>query len=390
MLNFPFLKPQINKMIEGKKDEEGKFAEKIGIAYSELKLKSREWESLSEKVKLSKTFWLLAGIHNPLETVSSLPTRPLNYTVLASDGSQVFPDRHEALPCYLINIGSVVIHYGTGGKAYLNSYPRFFYNNEDRFTTWDGKKIPADSTVISEKRNLMEFEEILKLVEGCRDRENVIAVSDGTLILWRLEGTPNDFRNEVLTPFIQIMDKLKDMRVPIAGYTSFPGSTDVINALRVGLCPERISYCSECPYAYLPEIPCAPIEGLTDRILFSRILKPGERSSVFGNSSKILDFYGDHRIYFFYLNIGEEIARVEIPKWVAEDGGLLNLVHTLIFDQAKKGGGYPVSLIEAHEQAVVKAKDRDFFFELVREALIRSEFKVTVSRKGLSKRSPEV
>ncbi|HSE83347.1 MAG TPA: DNA double-strand break repair nuclease NurA [Thermodesulfobacteriota bacterium] len=377
-------------MIEGRKDLEGKVAEKISIAHRELKLKSQEWERFSGKVKLSRTFWLLAGIHNPLDTVFSPPVRPLNYTALASDGSQVFPDRHEALPCYLINIGSVVIHYGTGGKAYLNSYPRFFYNDEDRFTTWDGKKIPADGIVISERRNLMEFEEILKLAEACRDRENVIAISDGTLIFWRLEGMPDDFRNEVLAPFIQMMDKLKEMRVPIAGYTSFPGSTDVINALRVGLCPEKISYCNECPYTHLSEIPCAPIEGLTDRTLFSRVLKAGERSSVFESSSKILDFYGEHRIYFFYLNTGEEIARVEIPKWVAEDGELLNLAHTLILDQAKKGGGYPVSLIEAHEQAVVKAKDRDFFFELIREALIRSDFKVTVSRKGLSKRSPEI
>ena len=227
-------------MIEGKKDLEGKVAEKISIAHRELKLKSQEWERFSEKIKLSKTFWLLAGIHSPLDTVFSPPPRPLNYTAVASDGSQVFPDRHEALPCYLINIGLVVIHYGAGGKAHLNSYPKFFYNDEDRFTTWDGKKIPADSMAISERRNLMEFEEILKLVEGCRGRENVIAITDGTLILWRLEGTPDDFRNEVLSPFIRMMDKLKGMRVPIAGYISFPGSTDVINALRVGLCPPTI------------------------------------------------------------------------------------------------------------------------------------------------------
>ncbi len=75
---------------------------------------------------------------------------------------------------------------------------------------------------------------------------------------------------------------------------------------------------------------------------------------------------------------------------MAEDKGLLDLVHTLIFDQAKKGNGYPAALIEAHEQAVVKGKDRDFFFELIREALIKSDFKVTVSRKGLSKMSPGV
>lgn len=377
-------------MIEERKDAEGKFAGKINLACSELKLKSREWKTLSDKVKQSLTAWLPARIHDSLDIASPLPPRPPDYSVVASDGSQVFPDRHEVLPCYLINIGSVVIHYGTGGKAYLNSYPMFFYNDQDRLVVWGGKKIPADSAVLSEKRTLMEFEEILKLAEGCAGRENVIAVSDGTLILWRLEGMPDDFKNEILAAFLRMMDKLKSLGVPVAGYISFPGSPDVINSLRVGLCPETVSYCDRCPYTHLPELPCAPIAGLTDRILFSRLLKPGERSSVFESSSKILDLYGDHRIYFFYLNIGEEIARVEVPKWVAEDGGLLDLVHTLIFDQAKKGNGYPVSLIEAHEQAVIKAKDRDFFFDLVREALVQSDFKVTVSRKSLSKRNPGV
>ena len=284
----------------------------------------------------------------------------------------------------------MVLSYGVDGGARLNSYPKFFYRDEDRFTNWDGRKIPADTALVSEKRTLMEFEEILKLTEESKNKENTIAIFDGTLILWRLEGTPDDFKNEIVAPFIRMMDRLRSLRIPIAGYISFPGSTDVINTLRLGLCPEEISYCNQCPYKYLPELPCASIEGITDRVLFSRVLKPGERTSIFQSFSRILELYGDHHICFFYLNIGEEIARIEIPKWVAEDSELLNLVHAVVFDQAKKGSGYPVALTEAHEQAVIKAKDRDFFFELIREALIMSDFRVTVSRKGLSKRSPGI
>ncbi|MER3447226.1 MAG: hypothetical protein C4291_10450 [Candidatus Dadabacteria bacterium] len=390
MLNFPFLKPQVNNMIEEKRRLEGEFLERINLARSEFKLRANDWERLSEKLKLSKTSWLLPRILGSFDVTYPLPPRPSNYTVLSSDGSQIFPDRHEALSCYLINIGSVVLQYGTGGRAHLNSYPKFFFRDEDRFTTWDGRRIPADAAVISEKRCLMEFEEILRLAEEHQNRENIIAISDGTLILWRLEGTPDDFKSEIMSPFIRIMDRLKGLRTPLAGYISFPGGTDIVNALRVGLCPEEVSYCNQCPYTHLTQLPCAPIEGITDRVLFSRVLGPGERSSLFKSSSRILEEYRDHSIYFFYLNTGEEIARVEIPMWVAEDKGLLDLVHAVIFDQAKKGNGYPVALIEAHEQAVVKGKDRDFFFELIREALIKSDFKVTVSRKGLSKMSPGV
>ncbi|HEY7534417.1 MAG TPA: DNA double-strand break repair nuclease NurA [Thermodesulfobacteriota bacterium] len=377
-------------MVEEKKDFEGKFLEKISLACSEFELRSGQWEKLSKKVKLSKTSWLLPGISSPLNIKYSLPPRPSGYTVLASDGSQIFPDRHEALPCYLINIGSVILQYGTDGKARLKSYPKFFYGDEDRLTTWDGRKIPADSSVISERRAVMEFEEILRLLEVCEGKDNVLALCDGTLIFWRLEGVPRDFKGEIVSSFINVMSRLKTSRVPIAGYISYPGSIEIINALRVGLCPDEVSHCAQCPYAELPELPCAPIQGVTDRILFSKVLEPGERSSLFESSSKILELYGEHTVFFFYLNVGEEISRVEIPKWVAQDADLLNLVHTLVFDQARKGDGYPASLIEAHEQAVVKAKDRDFFYELVKEALVRSDFKITLSRKGLSKRSPGV
>src|SRR5689334_22952183 len=35
------------------------------------------------------------------------------YRVLAIDGSQIYPDRHQGTSCYLINIGTVVLTYGT-------------------------------------------------------------------------------------------------------------------------------------------------------------------------------------------------------------------------------------------------------------------------------------
>ncbi|HSC34533.1 MAG TPA: DNA double-strand break repair nuclease NurA [Thermodesulfobacteriota bacterium] len=377
-------------MIRERKDFAGELTDKIRLAKEELRLKSEDWEGLSRKVEESRTSWLVAGISSPPASASPLPERPRSYTAVSSDGSQIFPDRHEALPCYLINISSITLTYGDEARAELSSGPSLFYRDEDRFTTWGGKKVPADSDVISLKRTLMEFERILQLVKSNEADGNTIALSDGTLILWRLEASPPDFRDGIMVPFLRILEEFRALRIPVAGYISYPGSTDVINALRVGLCPEKVSFCNQCPYTELPELPCSPIEGLTDRFLFSTVLDTGEASAVFKSSSKILEMYGEHHIYFFYINIGEEIARVEVPKWVAEDGRLLALVHTLIFDQAKKGKGYPVSIAEAHEQAVVKAKDRDFFFSLIREAMVKSDFAVTVSRKGLSKRIPGV
>ncbi len=390
VLNFHLVKSQIDTMLGERKYFVDEFGVKIKLAQSELRNKSQDWEELSKKAQESKTSWLLAGISSALDIRSPLPERPPNYTAISSDGSQIFPDRHEVLPCYLINISSVVLHYGDNSGATISSDPYLFYNDEDRFTVWDGKKIPANSNVISHKRTLMEFERLLDLVKDNSDRENVISISDGTLILWNLEGTPADFKKSILEPFLDIMEEFRNKRIPLAGYISYPGSTDVVNTLRLGLCPEKVSYCNQCPYTELPELPCAPIEGITDRNLFSTLLNKGERSSVFRSSSKILELYGDHHIYFFYLNIGQEIARVEIPKWIAEDSDMLKLVHTLIYDQAKKGKGYPVAISESHEKAVVRGKDRNFFFDLVKESMVKADFNVSISRKGISKRVPGV
>ena len=89
---------------------------------------------------------------------------------------------------------------------------------------------------------------------------------------------------------------------------------------------------------------------------------------------------------FFYLNIGEEICRVEVPSWVAENENLLNLVHTLVVDQCRLGRGYPVGLMEAHEQAVVTGSDRQIFINLVERILHDENLPVFTSEKDRSKR----
>jgi NurA-like 5'-3' nuclease len=85
-----------------------------------------------------------------------------------------------------------------------------------------------------------------------------------------------------------------------------------------------------------------------------------------------------------------EIARVEIPQWVAENDEWLNLVHAVIYDQAQKGRGYPVALAEAHEQAVVRGAERELFYEMLETALVRQGMKVSMTFKLMAKRTPTI
>ena len=97
-------------------------------------------------------------------------------------------------------------------------------------------------------------------------------------------------------------------------------------------------------------------------------------------------YYRGTSLSFFYLNVGEEIARVEVPSWVAEREDSVDLTHSLLVDQCGRGHGYPVALMESHEQAVVSGSDRRHFVDLIERALQDRGLPVYTSEKVLSKR----
>lgn len=390
MLNLTEVQKQLMKMVEEQAVKRPDFAQKVGIAVQEANRWTSGYPHLVSKIAGSRTSWLVAMFDSPIPQVFPLPPRPDRWLVFASDGSQIFPDRHEAMLCFLINIGSTVLPYGVGARPHLNNRPYLFYREKDLYQRWGGRRVIVNEEIVSVRRHLMEVEELSRLSRSWAFRP-AVALVDGTLILWTLEGKPMDFRIAILRRFLKVLDTLRASGVPIVGYISAPGSTDVINALRVGLCPYQFANCDNCEWVKADKNPpCAAIEGVSDIHLFERLLKPGERSSVFWSSSQILADYGDHRIGFFYLHTGLEIARVEIPKWVAEDKNMLDLVHAVVYDQAQKGRGYPVALAEAHEQAVVRGAERELFYEMLEAALIRQGFKISMTFKLVAKRTPAV
>jgi hypothetical protein len=130
------------------------------------------------------------------------------------------------------------------------------------------------------------------------------------------------------------------------------------------------------------------VAGIQDRELFYSILGDGERSALFTSQSSIVQrHYGEHRVYFFYLRVDDEIARLEIPQWVAMDESRLNLAHSLVFDQCRRGQDYPVALSEAHEKAVVTMADRENFWQLVESSLVEERLPTPGSAKSRSKRT---
>lgn len=361
-----------------------------------LRSASAGWEEVQSRIEASRTSWLVAGWRESPDAVVACGARPQQYVVFATDGSQIVSDRHDIALCYLLNVSRIVLHYGENARAELSSAAVLSPPEEDVEQEAMGELTAIAGKRLGIRRQLAEFGALADMAVGNDSEVHAAALFDGSLILWTLENEPDAFRIEALDAMHRHFDRVQARRVPLVGYISKPASRDVVNSLRVAHCPHADANCDRhCPNRSRPRPhfvapDCAGTEGVRDADLFAEILCEGERSAVFGSTSTILDAYKQHRVCFFYLNVGAEIARCEIPQWVADDPELLATAHTLCVDQARKGFGYPVALAEAHEQAIVRNAEKDAFFQILERMMVTSGQRSAQTQKNVSKRARRI
>ena len=384
---------QITSMVASLKSHRDERQQQLNHAVDILHSQSNNLERLEKKIEASKLTWLVAHLVEPIDRHCQPQPLPTESTVIATDGSHIDVDRHQPTHCYLINIGGVVLRYEPRPDAQLDSAPHLYASDEELVITspgMQGREQPVEGALLGIKRGVEECKRLAELAADLPAGSKAVALIDGSLIMWSLEAYP-DFVSDIMLEkgfltYLEQIRKLNDDReIPVASYISYPRSSDVVNALKVALCPRETvdsDKCSECKTRE-----CEFVDGVRDRELFTALLKPGERSALFISPSKIQKHYGKNIVHFFYLKLDEEIARIEIPQWVAQDEKRLNLVHTLVLDQCRRGQGYPVALGEAHEKAVITGADRENFWQMVESSLIAEHLPTLGSSKSRSKKT---
>ncbi|MPZ15280.1 MAG: hypothetical protein GEU73_12795, partial [Chloroflexi bacterium] len=273
------------------------------------------------------------------------------------------------------------IRYGRSPEAHLDNVPTLYFRPEDLYVEQAGRRVLLQQRLLDARRSVSEM---LALGQLAAERKSAdlpqVALADGLLTIWRQDWAAAD-AELVREQFQEALDAIASRRLPLAAYISTPHSHWVIDLLR------RAAACraaeSPCPAGCVAG-GCA-LDGLLDVHLFEK-LAAGQRTAVFEVVGRDAERYGSqNRTHFFYIHVDREIARVEVPAWVAEDGSALDLVHAAIWDQARRGQGYPVALARAHEQAIVAAADRRAFEQLVTEALARAGVPASASEKQISK-----
>ncbi len=340
------------------------------IRAHELFLFIREHPEILEALKVGPNpvpLW-----EGPLDARVPIRQQPHPYAVIATDGSQIYPDKHQGVPCFVLNSGTAQFVYGTNSsEVKLESSPLIVTQNDDEtFISED---------LVNCRRAELEFEVGLaasKEVMRTYPEVPFVFLCDGSLIFWHLESKSPVVKERFLKRYMGLLDEFYQARVPIAGYISLPKSKELVALIKNCIAQKKG-----------PIVEGDILLTTVDTDIIGSFLKPSERTTVFTHNSPLAKEYPPHLVpYFAYLNVGDEIARVEMPRWVAEDPALLDTVLSILCDQSVKGNGYPIALSEAHEQAVIKGHEREFFFSLLRKMHISQSKSVAYSQKSLKKR----
>jgi len=314
----------------------------------------------------------------PLDAALAAPAMPAQATLIAADGSQIYPDRHGPVFYYAINVGSIVFRHGSGQAPTASTDPHLFYTEDKVYPGGD----PVSSDLVNVERSVAEMRTLTELILAESGGEPpCLGLADGSLLLWiERAALPTDRQTDLFAAYLACLGRLRAERSAVAGFVSRPHSAEVVALL-------WLRHLDEEDRRQAASLSDTPFRGLTDRALF-RFLQPGERSALFARGAAVNERYRTegHRIWFFYLNTGTDIARVEIPEWLASRPEALGLVHAAVVDQCLFNNGYPYILTRADEQAVIQGEERETLEAMLARAMIRNGLDLPeLSRKAQQK-----
>lgn len=320
--------------------------------------------------------WALPVWHGSCGNVVPVASSCSAYVVVASDGSQIYPDKHQGTACFLIQSATVSLSYGIAGvpRVQLAADPNVFVGRDDH----DSYATATDFVdCVREELEMMHgTQTACAWVHGHGCANQVLALFDGSLIFWHLQHKEPQMRARYVSRYVQQLLHLYQERIPAVWYISMPQSKELVHLAQAALWyDERVTPGN------------VVLTHVFDDDLASIFLEPGNRTIFFEPRFALCDMYPEPvRPRCAYMHVGAEIVRIEVPAWMCADEKLLAWVCSVVYDQVTKGNGYPVSLAEAHAHAVVQGADREFFYHAVQKMSIARSYALPGSLKRAKKR----
>ena len=375
MLELNKLMMQVDAMSENIAKRQIEYKKLIANARQALIQFDQVNDVLHHKIDLAKkedSSWRGARPCDDYLTARFIPeTVDEDATLIGVDGSQIYPNRHGPALYYLINTGVIVLRQGSGEAPLVATDPHLYFDEADLYDDFQNL---LGSEEVNALRELAEIRALAAWTQQERahwqdDRHRLIlALTDGPLLIWIGEKEKERTARQRVQDYLRQLQTIqKNGGIPI-GYVARPRSANVVRLLHVAqLADNDISKDTVRANRY---------RALTDATLFDDLL-PNQRSALFSSTAEVNQRFArdGQKICFFYINISQDphsphLARVDIPRWAAEQPGMLDRIHRAIYRDAD-GTDYPYVLIRAHELALVTHLERRSFEEMLNVAVLR-------------------
>ncbi|NWF70615.1 MAG: DNA double-strand break repair nuclease NurA [Chloroflexi bacterium] len=294
------------------------------------------------------------------------PALPPLVTILACDGSQIYPDRHTYPRYYLLNIGLFVYYTGVNRRPDQFTLPQLYYTGK---ALRDTRKRLINRRTVDARRSVREVDVLSQHAWQLRHEAGALVTFVDNRLLFFTGGDVTG-ADKIMNEYRRALVRLHRSNAILGGYVDAPqDSRQVIRLLHLLSMEEERIYHSDMRGL-------GKFDALTDIHLFRAVLRPGERSALLVQNSpanyEYRESFGeDYEIAFFFVNVSRDarphIARVDLPMWVARDKAAVDTLHAAVVSQCAIQGSkpYPYALTRADELAYVSGKDREKLEELI-------------------------
>jgi len=261
--------------------------------------------------------------HEPVATTIPAP-HPNGTNPIGIDGSQIYPSLDDPVAWAYVHAAS----WGGGPALWVTE----FYG-EDAVLEESGYPVP--SHVIDAWRALSEARVLQQIVHQPNIGNQVVLV-DGSLLPWVRNG------RQVLKASEEYRRCILDCRGHlIAAVTSSPASRHLVHLLRLAA-----GEAGQSP---------AFVKHISDAHIARHLLPIAHRSALFQlglPQNERFERAGAAVCSFYLRTSAEEILRVEMPSWVAQDNASVAVLHATIL--ADSGSlAYPTCLTCAHHAVAI-------------------------------------
>lgn len=299
---------------------------------------------------------------------------------LAVDGSQITPSKDYSVPVGAVQVGWFVNEHLTAPENGTSTYikdvdfevlPPSELGDDD---SPDGGEFP--NWRVNQVRFVRECEKLCELMEGYARRpyeSRPLCFFDGSFAI----SFAGQLRPERARPYLRAVQELLDCsqrtQVPLVGFVDSTYSQDLVTLINNLFGGAAIQQSSDA--RLLDDV----LDHWGDRSPLFVCARP-DQLSINGNA----DFYRD--ICFSYVNLVTDRppARVEMPRWICEQGHADDVLDR-VRAECVVGTGYPYVIETADAVAVISQQDRERFYRIFQHFLAQEGINLSMTRKLRSK-----